>query len=118
MGLIILERAGIDDADAGKGEPGLVLEKGDILDKTEEQGMFAAFEQAGVEQAVDVLTAWPARRRCAPLGADLDASAPASTCRASRCARSRRRGRALSGLERSARDLVGAYAERAKIARK
>ena len=54
MGLVVLERAGIDDADAGEGEAGLLLEERDVLDEAEGEGMLAAFEHAGVEQAVDI----------------------------------------------------------------
>ena len=113
MGLVVLERAGIDDADAGEGEAGLLLEERDVLDEAEEEGMLAAFEHAGVEQAVDVgrlgrpvayAALWPLDLdgRLEPIHAaragahDLDVE-PAL----------------LGGLEQSARHLVGADAQRA-----
>src|SRR4029078_3714232 len=54
MRLVVLERAGIDDANASEGEPRLFLEEGNVLDEPEGKSMLAAFEHAGVEQAVDV----------------------------------------------------------------
>ena len=54
MGLVILERAGIDDAAILEGEAGLALEEGDVLDEAEIELVLGAFEHAAVEQAVDV----------------------------------------------------------------
>ena len=117
MRLVVLERARIDDPDAGEGEAGLFLEEGDVLDEAEGEGMLATVQHARIEQAVDIGgfhrpisdTALGARNfdgRLEPVHApragahDLDVK-PAL----------------LSGLEQSARNLVGANAERARIPR-
>src|SRR6476620_5412826 len=54
MGLVVLERPRIDDADAGEGEPCLLLEERDVLDEAEGEGMLAAVQHAGIEQVVDI----------------------------------------------------------------
>jgi hypothetical protein len=54
MRLVVLERARIDDPDAGEGEAGLFLEEGDVLDEAEGEGMLATVRHARIEQAVDI----------------------------------------------------------------
>jgi hypothetical protein len=54
MRLVVLERARIDDPDAGEGEAGLFLEEGDVLDEAEGEGMLATVQYARIEQAVDI----------------------------------------------------------------
>ena len=114
MGFVVLERARIDDADAGEGEPGLLLEERDVLDEAEGERMLAAVQHAGIEQAVDIGglhrpvadTALRPRnldRRLEPVHAaragahDLDVEAAL-----------------LGGLEQSARHLFGADAKRTR----
>ena len=113
MGLVVLERAGIDDADAGEGEPGLLLEERDVLDEAEEEGMLAAFEHAGVEQAVDVRRLGRPVAYAALWPLDLDGRLqPIHAARAGAHDLDVEPAR-LRCLEQSARHLVGADAQRA-----
>lgn len=50
MGLVVVERQGIDDAAAGKGQSRLLLEEGDVLGLPETERVIAAVKQAGIQQ--------------------------------------------------------------------
>src|SRR5262245_21560624 len=117
MSLVVLERAGIDDAAILEGEPGLLLEERDVLDEAEGEGMLATIQHAGVKQAVDIgrlhrpvadaaLRPLNLNRRLEPVHAaragahDLDVKFAL-----------------LGGLEQSACDLPGTDAKRARVPR-
>ena len=95
MGPVVAERQRIDDAAAGKGQTRLAFQERQFLGLPETERMVAARRQSGVEQGGDIgcldraigdPALGPSRPR---------SSAPASAGRASRCARSWHRCRAL-----------------------
>ncbi len=98
MRFVIFEAARIDDAAILEGEPRLALEPGIVVDDADAEPVRLAVEHAGIEQSIDVARAGPARSRRGPVASPLRPAAPANTCRASRCGRSRHRGRASRRL--------------------
>jgi hypothetical protein len=117
MGLVVLERARIDDAAILEGEPGLAFEEGDVFDEAEGEGMLAAFEHAGIEQAVDIgwlhRTVADAALRARNFDGRLE---PVHAARAGAHDLDIKPA-LIRSLEQSARNLFGANAERARVPR-
>ena len=116
MSLIVAERPRIDDAAAIEGEPGLALEPGDVVDRTEAEPVLLAVEHAAVEQTIDVADMDRAIADTALGPLDLDQRLePIKPSRS--CAHDLDIELALfEGLAEGGRDFLGADAQRAGIA--
>ena len=73
MRFVVVERARIDDAAAGEGEAGLLLEERMLLRRADAQFVIAAASDHGIEHAVDVGESDRAVGDAAFVGRDLDA---------------------------------------------
>ena len=117
MAFVVLEAAGIDDAAAIEGEARLALEPGNVVHTAERKPVLGAVEHARIEQAIDVARLHRAIADAAFRPLHLDQRLEPIQPTRARAYDLDLSSALLEGLAEGARDLLGADAQRARIAR-